>query len=708
MGEIAKREFQAEQQYLRRVLHVLRYEQDKLEQMLQKQAGNLQEYRRLLWENRQDFKNLFEIAEYEDRLKEDVRAYQSYVDNQLIMEKAINSPYFARIDFREDGREESEAIYIGLTSVIDRQDFKFLVLDWRAPISGMYYDFDLGEAYYYAPSGKISGNIVLKRQFSIKKGKLILAVDTGIRINDMLLLDALQQSKNVQMQQIVYTIQQEQNSIIRSQERYLWIQGVAGSGKTSVLLHRIAYLLYRYKSHLIADNFVILSPNSVFSEYIASVLPSLGEKNARQMTFYDLARHNIPYEYSIQDYAEIFLPEAEAGFAASQYKSSPEFFKVLEKYRQYLERKKWQFKDVYYARRKLFEREKLEEIFNNQYADIPLNKRYEYVENRLIFYISTSYKKFNEKRLRENIRQAAPDISAIELYFQLFTEPEIWHEAELGEMPDNFREIAEYSAAQFASARLDYCDLAPILYLKHNLEAPLQNYNIRHVLIDEVQIYSLLQLKLLHEIFHDAQFTFSGDIWQRIRPLVEWQLSDIDFLGLPAMPVFFMNRSYRITAEIGAVAQAILPQAELQLVDRHGDLPTLSVVKTEQEMARVVEQILVDLSTTEWRSVGIITDDVKMASLMKQKIQTESQLINANSKALAEGVNILPADLIGGLEFDSIIYLHSDNPGKDNRQLAYTIFTRALHRLHIVSLIDDELFESLLEQGLMEEYHVST
>ncbi|MFP4457887.1 MAG: HelD family protein [Clostridia bacterium] len=707
MSQISEVEYKLEEKYLETTLKILHDEYMRIEKQYIKRSDSLKDYRRYLWENRRDFNNLFDIAEYEDRLREDIRGYEAISGRRTVIKSALNNPYFARIDFVEKNDKTSDKIYIGITSIIERDNFNIYVMDWRAPVSSMYYDYELGKAQYNAPDGIIKGVITLKRQYKIKNGNLQLAVDTGIKIDDVLLLEALSESSNIKMQQIVYTIQKEQNKIIRDDEsETLWIQGVAGSGKTSVALHRVAYLLYHNRKRLDANSIAIFSPHPVFRDYISNVLPELGENNAHQLTFFDFTQNRINQEIEVLDISEQYLAlenKNKQRMNSIMYKSGRSFLDVIEKYVLYLEKKAWKFRDIIFAGQLVFSAKEAEELFNEKYSHIPLNKRLDQVVNRIVYLVSLKYKKVNESKLKAVIYENGPQLDAIQLYRDLFLNLNLWVEIGVKHLPENFTSICQNTVKSISNHKLYYEDISPVIYLKHKVEEPLTNSNFKQIVVDEVQTYSVLQLKLFKEIFSEAKFTFLGDIYQNMNPFINWKIDDIEDILNGNINYYQLNRCYRSTMEIAQLAKDVYPESGIEYIDRKGSIPELRMVNKENLLMELNHR-LKSMLREDNESYAIITNTLKEAKWLVDNLKDyETKLITGNSRQLSKNINVLPAHMIKGLEFDSIIYLNQKTVANKDKAYLYTIITRALHEFNIISTEKMSILDSSVKNGYIKQ-----
>jgi DNA helicase-2/ATP-dependent DNA helicase PcrA len=369
-----------------------------------------------------------EVKQALDALKQENHKYH-IAERQLIkLERLIKSPYFGRIDFKEKGYPDTEEIYIGITSFFDERG-NILIYDWRAPVSSIFYDFELGLAFYKCMDGTIEGNISLKRQYRITADRLEFMLDTGIKIDDELLQEILSKNTDERMRNIVNTIQKEQNRIIRDEEhQLLMVQGVAGSGKTSIALHRIAYLLYKYRDeNMTSRNILIFSPNTVFNDYISNVLPELGEENMQQTTFDEyiekMADKGLAYETSSAHMEYILtigsredqLPRV-LGIA---YKSSAEFYRLLNDYAHYLEFHAIRFHDIVFREQVIVSIEEIKQLFYKDYSTLPLARRLEKVKTRLLYLIKPIWHQ-RLKELQEELLVHPDYKSKVKAYSRLF------------------------------------------------------------------------------------------------------------------------------------------------------------------------------------------------------------------------------------------------------------------------------------------------
>ncbi|MFN2355740.1 MAG: helicase, partial [Desulfopila sp.] len=323
---------------------------ERIDSTLRDHATKIQEQKTYLWEHRTDMDHAEKVSTRQST-EQRVLAAEAVLANKKRIVKLLQSPYFGRFDFIRDGQTRSLAVYVGIHAFFDEDRKENLVYDWRAPIATMFYDYEAGKAHYEAPSGDITGTIALKRQFRIRHGHMEFMLESALNIQDDVLQEELSRASDDRMKNIVATIQRDQNAIIRNEDSHvLIIQGVAGSGKTSIALHRIAFLLYRFKDTLTSKDILIISPNKVFADYISNVLPELGEENIAETEMEILADDWLDYKYKFQTFfqqAALLLERNDEKLRHRiQEKSSLEFLKKLDEYAAYIEKSSFCAEDL--------------------------------------------------------------------------------------------------------------------------------------------------------------------------------------------------------------------------------------------------------------------------------------------------------------------------------------------------------------------------
>ncbi|GAB7307145.1 MULTISPECIES: HelD family protein [Enterococcus] len=575
------------------------------------------------------------------------------------------TPYFSRIDFQFDGEEEAEKFYIGRYGFVDNYGQQ-LVYDWRAPISSLYYDFPLGSAYYESMGKKFTGSLQLKRQFDIKNGTIRFLVDSNDALNDEFLINELSKHTTKEMKTIIHTIQKEQNEAIRdSKTRNLLIQGVAGSGKTSIALHRIAYLLYQKRAELAASEVLILSPNEVFSDYISTVLPELGEDDLFQSDITQLMQPLMGESLVIGDrqeeIAEILSKPQSKKAHSYLHKRSASFFGAMGEYLETIPKK-------------LFREDIVIE------PDIRLTKQQ----------IQAAFINLPTAALWQQIKELAQRLSK-ELPGDQ-NKSAAWIARELKKrtgITQPLREYEKFLATQKEALikeenTLAYSDAFPYLFFKWKIEGLPINHQIKHLVIDEMQDYSLLQFYLLDQLF-PCQKTICGDVSQNLLR------EDPDFLTqiqtiIPDSRVITFNRSYRSSYEIMSYAKRFTTNQDLQPVERHGKAVAEIHLTKEQDKWMELRQQIASFQQSSYRTCGIICQsEAAMTAIKQQLVEVPLTCLTKETKAMAEGVILTTPQFAKGLEFDQVILpdVHAHQLTKKSN-LLYTSCSRALHELTLL------------------------
>ncbi|MGE6257487.1 RNA polymerase recycling motor HelD [Heyndrickxia sporothermodurans] len=689
------------------------------------------------------------IKQQAELLSERERSYQHVEESIDTLKKLKYSPYFARVDFKENNDEE-EKIYIGIASFIDEND-EYLVYDWRAPISSIYYDGSPGPVSYETPEGKCHGEMLLKRQFLIKNGKIDAMFDTGVTIGDEMLQEVLGNKANTTMKNIVSTIQKEQNKIIRDvRSRLLFVQGAAGSGKTSAALQRIAYLLYRFRDSLHSEQIILFSPNRLFNHYISKVLPELGENNMVQTTYLEYAQSRIP-ELQVESLFEQFENSVneekdQLRLKAIRLKNDLVFFEAINKYINSLFRNGIFFKDIRFRGKVLITKEEIKRIFYSYEDSYSLPNRFpplikellrlldekaeeeemeQWVEDEMELLEREDYLKafqhsqkddrkgkvlfdsFDKeksflakqivqkyfKKIRAGIKKKRFFHKKAQYIDFLKNIPQIIDLNYFDISADEWEEIKKNTTKIFNAQEIHFEDSIPYLYLSDLIEGRETQTSMKYVFIDEIQDYSPLQLAYMKFLFPYSKFTMLGDINQTIFDKGEQSSiqTALTIFGEEKAEVIRLTKSYRSTAPITLFTKAILREGEaIELFEREGELPSIITEPTyENMMNKVVQEIerLTSLSSSV-ALIGKTMADCELAyEFLKDKI--DISLISLKNQKLVEGPMILPPYLAKGLEFDSVIVLNASEEmyGEESeRTLLYTICTRAMHRLIITAL----------------------
>ncbi|WP_326514277.1 HelD family protein [Clostridium intestinale] len=671
-----------------------------------------------------NFYDLIEIGQYAKPISHKISEYEVEAAKIIALEKLLNSPYFARIDFKFQDEDEYENIYIGRSSLIDDDSSEIYVYDWRSPISSIFYRFGIGEAFYEAPSGKITGEVNLKRQYEINKGKLEYFFDADIQIIDEFLRKMLSQNTSSKMKTIVETIQKDQDMIIRNMEMDLMmVQGVAGSGKTSVALHRAAYLMYQGLSDkLSSNNILIISPNTLFEQYISNVLPELGEKNVNSKTFEELIINilNGPKIETRNELLETLLSSNDNLIKCSmEFKCSSEFVEILNRFINDLPRRWIDFKDVYYDGKHISNRQLSKNRILNEKRAITLSSRLKQLEASILEEVHKNHKSRLEKltdfvttykehsfELEETARMLSisestnlikeirkfTELNPLELYRKLFTNKSYFYSLAKGmDLPENIEDILDFTFKNLDNDVLSYGDAVALSFLNLKLNTNNGYSEIRQIVIDEAQDYYPIHFEILNLLFPKSRYTILGDINQTIGKQENLSLYERvnKILCKKKSSLITMDKSFRSTSEILEFSKKFLyDDIKINSFSRKGEAP---IVHSSSTLAELKDNIINEIKTSRennYQSIGLICKTEKDASSLYESLKDEIQikLIKSDSMATLDGTFIIPIYLSKGLEFDSVLILNTDKNtyySKDDKNLLYIACTRALHRLSL-------------------------
>ena len=614
--------------------------------------------------------------------------------------KMLLNPYFARVDFREDG-EEAEEIVIGLYSLPDPAKKALLVHDWRAPVCSLYYDALPGRASYMSPSGPIEGTVSLKRQYRIENGQLKFYVDTDVSIEDAMLLDVLGGATSARMRQIVSTIQSEQNRAIRAEKtRVLCVTGGAGSGKTSVAMHRAAYLLYHHRDTLDAEHICVLSPTNAFSEYISDVLPDLGEKNVRAMTVDALVEKVIGMktEAAVSQYDRLMAPEGALRRQSAAYKSTVEFVALLDREADRMRAQGPAFEDIYLGKTLLLSAADMRRMYREEIGiltpmqrlsriSVMLESRLREAEKGLY---STYEKKlldsYKNKELDFATRMAvAQKLHPVRSQIKALTSPDLLmiYAKALREAPAPLYEAARENAG----ARLIWREDGPgIAYLAMRLGMCPPDTATLALLVDEAQDHAPIAMRLMNRYFPRAGITLLGDPNQRTMPGMPPCDAGVwgSLFDQPDAPVMTLTRGYRCTRQIAAFCREILPEGDhTENVGRDGDEPTRETFDMDALRMRL----------KQWqdggaRRLAVICATHREAKAMARAIKGSFLLTGDVNELEDSGVSVGCLSVMKGLEFDAVavVWPMDDARTEDGARRLYTACTRALHHLALYTL----------------------
>lgn len=665
-----------EKSYLKEILQKLQTAHTNLERQIEKYDDEIQEGKDYIWGSKADLDGA-EKAFNRMVIHQNVASGEQTLAEMRRVDRLIESPYFGRVDFLPDDKKDTQDCYIGLHTFSENVGDDILIFDWRAPISSLFYDFEKGPAVYIAPAGVITGNISLKRQYKIRRGVMEYMLESDINIDDDVLQKELSQTTNEKMKNIVVTIQREQNAIIRnSTADTLIVQGVAGSGKTSIALHRVAFLLYRNSEALHSDNMMIISPNKVFADYISNVLPELGEDNIQEIDMteiaHDLLEDDIRFE-SFNGQVDFLLHDAdEKNLERIRYKASTEFVEELHVYLHNMIQNGFLAVDLDIDKVRISAGDILE-IFN-KLRHLRLKERLEMTANHLIIRFNTK----NDTRLDSALsRKIKGEVIRMFPYKDAFALYESFY----------IRSGKEKLFKHKKGKPLYYEDVFPLIYTQLHFEKSTAYNRIEHLLIDEMQDYTPIQYAVIRKLF-PCKKTILGDSNQSANPYTSTTPERISSF-FPGSESVKLLRSYRSTIEITDLAQRISRNEELIPVERHGNEPEIHILDSEKTEQIRIYNLIQEHRQTDYQSLGIICKTARKAEKLHSALRDQVDDLNYldfNSKEYRDGIIITSAHMAKGLEFDQVIVPHASRHTYHtplDRSLLYIACTRAMHRLDL-------------------------
>ena len=647
------------------------------------------------------FEALVELSQYINPVTDKIIDYEEEEHKILLLEKMIKSPYFARIDFKFDDEDEFEKIYIGRSSLRKNSYQEMYVYDWRSPIASIFYRFMTGEAFYDAPCGRVTGELNLKRQYEIKNGILEYFFDSDVQIVDEFLRQLLSQNTTAKMKAIVETIQHEQDVVIRDMENdLLMVQGVAGSGKTSIALHRAAYLMYQgLQTKLSANNIMIISPNSIFEQYISNVLPELGEDNVISSVFEDILSEllNGRKIQSRNDFLENLIVNSkykEISRNSIEFKTSSFFREILDQFLIDIPRQWIEFEDVYYEGKCVVSGQILKDKILGR-PETPLGIKLEQLEDYILEQIFGTGKGRGHKEEKNLIKQEIQKfikIDIVELYKILFSNEAYFYSLLQNSNPSqNIKNIWKYTKENLEADSLYYDDAIAIAYLYLKIYGTNKYKNIKQVVIDEAQDYYPLQYEIFNLLFSNAKFTILGDMKQTLA-----KKEDISFyeqiqkiLNKKKSSLIMLDKSFRCTNEILNFSLKFIEQSsQIKSFNRNGDSPKVYIADNSEIF---IDEIVKEIKLCQekgFQSICLICKTEKNSTYLFNKIKhkLDIQLIKNGSASDLQGVFILPVYMSKGLEFDTVLICDADSQNyhdEDDKNLLYVACTRALHKLSL-------------------------
>ena len=703
-------------EYLTHVTETLRHRITQLNDSIeagQKEIEGMHEY---YWENYTEMDQYgYENFDNQQALLHEINASNEKIELRRRFRKMMDSPFFGRVDFCYEGDYEPEIFYIGIANLAEENGGLPLIYDWRAPVSGLFYDFDKGPASYQAPLGEIHGDIAAKWQYKIRGGKMIYEFESDVKIDDEILKAELGSNGDVQLKNIIRTIQKEQNAIIRNtSDRIMVIQGAAGSGKTSIALHRIAYLLYHDRKNLKSSSVLVLSPNGVFSDYISHILPELGEENIREMSFDLFAYKRLKNTVSDCEDRYDLIERQIAGSCDEKLlkeKQSRDFLDRMEGYLVELEDSLMNFRDVEH-RGVVKKEQEIIELFYFKFMDIPLLSRMDAVAEYFIDEVET-LKGFD---LPEEERDAVKS-----RFYRMYETRDLYVLYNRFLRQEGFPALPQ---VQYEKRKLRYEDVYPVLYLKYRLETQQEDSGVRHLIVDEMQDYSMIQYLIIQRLFK-CKMTILGDREQTMDGDQQDVLTFLPKIFGKDIRRIVMNKSYRNTIEIASYANKLAGITEVELFERHGKpVEEKEFTGLTEALERVVKELRLEKQTVEeadedmpenaasetdgtengeelsYETAAVITrtaDEAREAYyILQKKLEAEGfdtkerlSLLHRDSTNFKKGLTVTTFYMAKGLEFDQVFSVF---PGTDRSPIVqrarYIVATRALHELYMYEITE--------------------
>lgn len=664
-----------EKEYLQQVISIINATINSTDKSVKEHVDTLQEYKDYLWSNKDI--DPHEIRSMRESILHHFARGENVIDKRNRLSKIVDIPYFGRIDFKErkDG-SQSLPVYIGIHTFFDFNNKRNLIYDWRAPISSMFYDYELGEAIYSSPAGEVHGDISLKRQYRIRKGKMEYMIESSVTVHDDILQKELSSNADDKMKNIVMTIQREQNRIIRNEAApVLIIQGVAGSGKTSIALHRIAYLLYAQRGQISSKDILIISPNKVFADYISNVLPELGEttvpENSMEQILSTVLDNKYKYQNFFEQVTELLEKPTSDFIERIQYKASFEFISRLDKFVLHIENNYFKATDVKLTKYITIPAGFISEQFK-RFHRYPIRQRFEtmtdYILEMMKLQYSLTVTTAEKNLLKKEIKNMFAGNNDLQIYKDFF---------EWAGKPEMFK--------MRKNRTLEYADLAALAYLHIALNGNNAQSYVKHLLIDEMQDYSPIQYKVIQKLY-PCRKTILGDASQSVNPYSSSTANMIK-KAFTTGEIMKLCKSYRSTFEITGFAQNIQPNYELEPISRHGEQPKVFQFPNVEEEVLGISDLINSFRNSNNTSLGIICKTESQAKELAQRLRTytnDISLLSSQSSAYVKGIIVTSAHMAKGLEFDEVIIPQADDKNYHSgidKSMLYVAVTRAMHKL---------------------------
>lgn len=632
---------------------------------------------------------------------------------------AKDKPYFGRIDYMEHGEEKEFSLYIGKNGVM-KSPSEILIVDWRAPISSVYYDSDIGESSYPSPLGEtIYVDLGLKRTFEISKGVLKDFYDANVIANDEFLTKYLGKNKEAVLGEIIATIQKEQNDIIRDTPWHnIVVQGVAGSGKTTVAMHRISYILYNFKEKFHPDEFYIIGSNKMLLNYITGVLPNLDVYNINQLTMQEFFSGLIEKEMSkkkgykmtdaFQKSRSNSNNEVEAGY--KRVKGSLQLLKALEMYLDQYIQGHIPMKDIVYKGKTLYTSEEIKQSLQT-FKQYSYQEKIDMMNKRLLTKIRNMNEMLGEEK--EVIKRECKlykdyfgkKNEKIDLYgiYKNFLE-DLYvnydkYEAAGVKLPNN-TEILQRLKETFEEKEIDLYDLGLIAIIKKALRDTVDFHYVKHIVVDEAQDFGVIAYGILKRLFPDCTFTIMGDVSQNIHydtGMNDWKELREQVFNPDKDPFYTLAKSYRNTVEISNYASQVLKKCSFETyaidpVIRHGQPVIVEKYQDFEENIKVTVSYINKIKASDYDTIAVICRTVEetktVYEALKDRTEVEPWKEDMEELKFTNGVMVLPIHMTKGLEFDTVILWNPDTKNYDytdaDAKLLYVAITRALHELYVL------------------------
>lgn len=632
---------------------------------------------------------------------------------------AKDKPYFGRIDYMEHGEEKEFSLYIGKNGIM-KSPSELLIVDWRAPIASVYYDSDIGESSYPSPLGEtIYVDLGLKRTFEISKGILKDFYDANVIANDEFLTKYLGKNKEAVLGEIIATIQKEQNDIIRDTPWHnIVVQGVAGSGKTTVAMHRISYILYNFKEKFRSDEFYIIGSNKMLLNYITGVLPNLDVYNINQLTMQEFFSGLIEKEmskkkgYKMTDAfkkARINSNNAiEAGY--KRFKGSLQLLKALELYLEQYIYKHIPMNEIVYKGRTLYTSEEIKQsiLTFKQYS---YQEKIDMMNKRLLTKIRNMNEMLGEekevikrecKQYKNYFGNKNAKIDLYEIYKDFLEDLYISYnkyEAAGVKLPNDM-EILQHFKDTFEEKEIDLYDLGLIAFIKKTLRNTIDFKYVKHIVVDEAQDFGVIAYGILKRLFPECTFTIMGDVSQNIHydtGMNDWRELREQVFNPNKDPFYTLAKSYRNTVEISNYASQVLEKCSFETyaidpVIRHGKPVIVEKYRDFEDNIEATASYIKKIKENDYDTIAVICRTVEetktVYEALKEKTEVEPWKEDMEEMVFTNGVMVLPIHMTKGLEFDTVILWNPDTLNYEDTdaeaKLLYVAITRALHELYVL------------------------